>query len=204
MSNRIYTAGYSVGWTPATLRKQVEALDAQLWDIRYSPNSRRPEWRKEALRSAIGPRYLHMLPLGNKNYQGGPIALAAPHAAIEPARRVLAERPIVLLCACKDWELCHRNDAAEYLLGRLGGQVIHLEPPAANQPAAGVEGYYLLPRAEEPTTCRSCGAAIVWTRTEQGKSIPLDLAHVRGQAPYREALTHFAICEHAREWRKGA
>lgn len=66
------------------------------------------------------------------------------------------------------------------------------------------DGYYPIPAGEQPTKCRSCGASIVWTRTDKGRPIPLDLSKVRGEGAGREALTHFATCEHGRQWRKGA
>lgn len=66
------------------------------------------------------------------------------------------------------------------------------------------DGYYPIPHGEQPTTCKSCGAPIVWTRTAAGKPIPLDLARVRGEGEQREALTHFATCPEGRQWRKGA
>jgi hypothetical protein len=125
----IYTAGYS-GWQSAQLAAQVQEFGAALWDIRFSPLSRRPEWRQAELRAAIGPAYVHVKALGNVNYKGGPIELYRPAGAIEAARRVLAERPVILLCACKDWRGCHRLIAAELLAGWLGAQVQHLEPPA--------------------------------------------------------------------------
>lgn len=145
--------------------------------------------------------------LGNRNYAGdGPIELAAPHRAVEPARVTLEKRPIVLLCACKDAETCHRSVAADYLAERLHTTIEHLTPstvlpvPAA-APATGADGYYPIPAGKEPMKCRSCGASVVWAKTASGKSIPLDLAHVRVGTSGREALTHFATCKHAREWR---
>lgn len=63
------------------------------------------------------------------------------------------------------------------------------------------DGYYPIPHGKEPMRCRTCGASVVWTKTPKGKSIPLDLAHVRQGPAGREALTHFATCKYAREWR---
>lgn len=88
---------------------------------------------------------------------------------------------------------------------------LHPDPPAATpepkpepeaaQTEIGADGYYPIPAGKQPMTCRSCGASVVWTKTPKGKSIPLDLAHVRGSGATREALIHFATCKHAREWR---
>lgn len=123
----LYTAGYTATWTPESLRVKVDALNAQLWDIRYSPFSRHPRWRLTELRAAIGPAYRHMRCLGNLNYRsGGPITLSAPEQALEPAAQVLAQQPIILLCACKETFFCHRLDASRFLAERLNCEVIHL------------------------------------------------------------------------------
>jgi hypothetical protein len=133
----IYTAGYGAGWTPATLRDEVLRLGAVLWDIRYRPHSRRVEWERAALRAQFDPgQYAHEPALGNPNYQGGPIALAAPDRAVPAARRLLARCPIVLLCACANARTCHRSVAAAYLAREIGcTRVVHLDPPVA--PGAG-------------------------------------------------------------------
>ena len=63
-------------------------------------------------------------------------------------------------------------------------------------------GEYLIPDDEQPGRCRSCDAAIVWTRTPAGKPMSLDLGKVRIVDGKRYALSHFATCPHGREWRK--
>jgi hypothetical protein len=63
-------------------------------------------------------------------------------------------------------------------------------------------GEYVIPAGAHPTTCRSCGAAIVWTRTGTEKYIPLALDTARECQGQRVATTHFATCPHGREWRK--
>lgn len=126
----IYTIGYA-GWTPAGVKAKVEALGAVLLDIRYSPWSKRPEWKGEALRLLLGrAHYSHIKTLGNRNYRGdGPIVLDAPEAAIETVTRLLEHTPIVLLCACRDAEQCHRSVAADFLSERIeGAAVVHLYP----------------------------------------------------------------------------
>jgi len=128
----IYTIGYS-GWTPEALKAAVDARGALLVDIRYSPRSRRPEWRQEALRALWGEcridRYAWWKVMGNVNYKGGgPIQLLAPDLALPDARWWLAQRPIVLLCACRDVATCHRLTAADYLSHALGAPVEHLYP----------------------------------------------------------------------------
>ena len=80
--SQILTIGYS-GWKPAAIRATVESHSAVLWDIRYSPRSRHPQWQREALRELLGAAYVLVPALGNRNYKGGPIELAAPAQALE-------------------------------------------------------------------------------------------------------------------------
>lgn len=69
-------------------------------------------------------------------------------------------------------------------------------------------------------TCRSRGAAIIWAKTESGKSIPLDATPtergnmvlidgtvrvVKGPHEYPEEdrfTSHFATCPQHQQWRK--
>ena len=64
------------------------------------------------------------------------------------------------------------------------------------------------------STCRSCGAAIVWAKTTTGKSMPLDaepvpdgnivlhegVAYVTGTG---DRKSHFATCPNAARHRRG-
>jgi len=63
-------------------------------------------------------------------------------------------------------------------------------------------GEYPIPDGATSTTCRSCGAAIVWARTEADKAIPLALSTARDCGGQRVAMNHFVDCEHSREWRQ--
>lgn len=131
--NTIYTIGYA-GWTPGGVKTRVEALGAVLLDIRYSPYSKRPEWRGDSLKTLLGrARYQHMKTLGNRNYRDGPIVFDAPEAAIETVTHLLTRQPIVLLCGCRDADTCHRSVAADFLSERSGAPIEHLYPRAADQ-----------------------------------------------------------------------
>jgi hypothetical protein len=41
-------------------------------------------------------------------------------------------------------------------------------------------GEYEIPDSYDVRVCASCGAAITWLTTEQGKAIPVNVATVRG------------------------
>lgn len=123
----IYTIGYS-GWKPEQLAAKVEELGALLVDVRFSPRSRVPQWTKKSLCELVGAEnYVHCKNLGNENYKsGGPIKLLNPDAAIASLRDV--QRPLILLCGCKDHTICHRADAATVLAEAFGVAVTHLYP----------------------------------------------------------------------------
>ncbi len=110
---KCYTLGYS-GRKPLEILGLLESLDAMVADIRYSPNSRVPHWRKVEMERLFGDRYLHLQSLGNPNYRSdSPIALADPEAGILAIKAL--SKPAVLLCACRDYEACHRATVADIL-----------------------------------------------------------------------------------------
>ena len=119
---RIFTAGYS-GRTPGELCALADRLEADIFDIRLSCRSRRPEWNKGPLSRLFGDRYRHVPALGNLNFKGevvgadpGRVILANPEAGI--AEILQHPRPVILLCQCKDLCGCHRSDVAALLSGR--------------------------------------------------------------------------------------
>lgn len=48
------------------------------------------------------------------------------------------------------------------------------------------------------STCRSCGAQVVWEQTASGKKMPMDVE----PGPDGKRVSHFATCPQADEWRK--
>jgi len=54
--------------------------------------------------------------------------------------------------------------------------------------------------------CRSCGAEIVWLKTDRGKNIPVDAEDVVDEQQEvfdpDTQTTHFATCPDAKKWRK--
>ena len=124
--NIIYTWGYT-GSTPEDLRQFIRATGAWLCDIRYSPRSRVPHWNQWPLLKVAEHGYAYLIGLGNENYNtGGPIKLAAPYAALPFIEHTLQTQPVILLCACRHVEECHRKVAAEFLAQATGAEVVHL------------------------------------------------------------------------------
>ena len=131
MTDRVFTIGYS-GRKPAEIKLLAEELDATVFDVRFSPRSRVPHWSRKRLTESLGDRYRHVRALGNRNYRSGPIELEDFPAGLALIQE--SDRPIILMCACKDPAICHRTTIAEKLR-KVGMQVAELDsgPPAGPQ-----------------------------------------------------------------------
>lgn len=122
----IYTIGYS-GSTIEDLRKFSRSLHATIVDVRMSPYSRNADFKGENLRYELGDSYTHLAALGNVNYKGGPIKIKNPHLGIDEIERLLSKRPsVILMCMCKDHNICHRSNAADMISEALDVEVYHL------------------------------------------------------------------------------
>jgi uncharacterized protein (DUF488 family) len=112
MTKQVYTLGYT-GRKLDGLKAIVQEKQAILFDIRFSPRSRNPVWNGGNLRQAFGARYKHIRALGNANYRGNSVRIQDFDAGL----RAIAEsgRPVILMCACKDYGSCHRSVIATRL-----------------------------------------------------------------------------------------
>lgn len=61
-------------------------------------------------------------------------------------------------------------------------------------------GEYPLPEHGRTAYCKSCGASIVWIKTEAGRPLPLDLRTAETRCGVRYALNHFSTCPEGRHW----
>ena len=78
-------------------------------------------------------------------------------------------------------------------------------PAIANNPPAPIRpNEYLVPDKAKTTSCSSCGAGIIWTKTSKnGRAIPLSVATIRtADNGSCVALPHFVDCPHAAQHRK--
>lgn len=119
----IYTAGYA-GHSISDL--QSAAPNALVVDIRFRPVSRQPEWRQDALQRVLGTGYIHAKGFGNAEYATGGMRLHDPEAAWDMLQHSIHAAPIVLLCACRSPNACHRTVVAQWLRSK-GYEVRELE-----------------------------------------------------------------------------
>ncbi len=113
----IYTFGYQ-GQSRRQLKAFVLQTGALLVDIRYSANSRNPQWRKEEMRIYFGSdHYRHLPDLGNRNYRkGGAIDISDFQTGYRWLKAASQSYDtIILLCVCSDAERCHRTHVARRL-----------------------------------------------------------------------------------------
>ena len=138
----IYTLGYS-GWRIEDVEAVLARLDAILVDVRMVPRTRwAPLWNGSALHSRLGDRYVWLKQFGNRNYKGtfDQIEIADFPAGEQSLRELTdAGKAVVLLCGCRDVNVCHRKVLAEWLAQSWKADVVHLTRPdngiSSNQPA---------------------------------------------------------------------
>lgn len=102
-----------------------------LIDVRYAAETRNKTFAKSTLRTKLperGIRYEHVRALGNRNYRGGPMQIVDLDAGLAEVERVLAEhRTVVLMCACRTVDGCHRAPIAAALGERAPDiEIVHL------------------------------------------------------------------------------
>src|SRR6266536_4672392 len=125
---------YTLGYAEPNATERLETLMAQprtaLVDIRYAPYSRwAASWNKKALMEKYGQvRYTHVQQLGNVNYNNDlPIQLADPDAWVQKCMRSLrAGWSLVLLCACKNYEQCHRKTVYNLIQAELSPRQVNI------------------------------------------------------------------------------
>ncbi len=121
---KVFTCGY-YGRKLEDFKATVKQLNAVVIDIRLVPQSRFfPDWRKGNLEKVFGDAYLHVRDLGNKGFKEKRIEIADLERGTAIVRAI--DRNVILLCACKNFQTCHRKPVAEELQ-RQGCEVEELQ-----------------------------------------------------------------------------
>jgi len=130
MDDNLYDFGY-IGSKLPDLKAAVTATGATLLDIRFSPISRNPTWNKNNLVKAFGDQYVHCKYLGNINYHVPGmenVKFVDLPRGIETIKYLLLKGPVIVMCACKDVNHCHRLLAVQEFERRTGQASIHIGP----------------------------------------------------------------------------
>jgi len=124
--------GYGNGGV-VELERLMRERSAYLVDIRLSPRSQFQAFNREALQARFHKRYIHIPELGNVNYRKGqPIQIAHPDRGIERLVNGISQGyTIVLMCGCKEYELCHRHTVVSLLLQAMPEANIELPDRAS-------------------------------------------------------------------------
>ena len=122
----IYPVGYGMDGAGSYIDQLMAHPQMLLIDTRFSPKSRRPEWREGVLREKYGARYRTAgAYLGNVNFQGGPIQIADLEEGLRGLRLYLSEgHDLILLCQCPIYASCHRKVLVDQLVERTSVEVI--------------------------------------------------------------------------------
>ncbi len=133
MSERtVWHVGYRDGWTLAALAGRVKELDAVLVDVRRSAGPPQSAWSAARFAEVLGERYRWLPALGNRNYRdpAAPIVLADEERGLDQLGRLLTHYvAIVIMCACSDYEVCHRRVVIGKLAARCRIRVKPLPSP---------------------------------------------------------------------------
>lgn len=119
-ANRIYSTGYT-GKDINDLKPMLDALDACLVDVRFSPTSQIMHWRQVYLKILLGRKYLHIPNLGNRTFKEEKITIQNLKLGIETLLNL--DHNTVLFCACERVENCHRR----VIIAELNKQGIEVE-----------------------------------------------------------------------------
>ena len=128
--NSLYDLGY-IGCNLSDLKAAVKATGATLLDIRFSPFSRNPTWNKNNLVKVFGEQYVHCRSLGNENYHVPGmenVKFVDLEKGIIMICGLLQKGPVIVMCACKDVNHCHRLLAVLEYEKRTGQASTHLGP----------------------------------------------------------------------------
>ncbi len=114
------TIGYAEPDAAQRIAKFLAQPRTGLIDIRYSPRCRwDAQWNKSALQAKYTRQYIHLRCFGNVNYNkpGQPIQLANPNERLASlVNFLLNDASLMLLCACKDYEHCHRKTVYDLMM----------------------------------------------------------------------------------------
>jgi uncharacterized protein (DUF488 family) len=104
-------------------------------DTRYTPDSKRWQWKKEHLERIQGLTYHWIQELGNLKYKEAltgkfteqVIEIKDIDVGIQKLADVLKRHgKACLLCACADKNRCHRRIVAQEAKNQLGVNVVHI------------------------------------------------------------------------------
>lgn len=114
--NQLIALGYAMRGSENMLRDLMKDGRTVLADIRDNPVCTWSEiWNPPALRAAYPGRYWPLRELGNANHTNpdAGIRLNDPERGLTLLLEALKRRQVIILCACANFEACHRRAVVE-------------------------------------------------------------------------------------------
>ena len=109
---KFYTTGYA-GKDINDLKPILDALDAVLVDVRFSPTSEIMRWRLIYLKTLLREKYHHLSHLGSRVFREGRAQIQNLDLGIKIL--VSFNANAILMCECADPKKCHRIIIAQEL-----------------------------------------------------------------------------------------
>lgn len=109
---KFYTTGCA-GKDINDLKPLLDALDAILVDVRFSPTSEIMFWRQVYLKTLLREKYHHVPQLGGRAFREGKAQIQNLELGIKIL--VTFNSNAVLMCGCDDAKECHRIVIAQEL-----------------------------------------------------------------------------------------
>ncbi len=109
---KFYTTGYA-DKDINDLKPMLDALDAVLVDVRFSPTSEIMFWRQVYLKTLLREKYHHVPQLGNRAFRESKAQIQNLDLGIKIITSFNSNA--VLMCGCEDVKECHRLVIAEEL-----------------------------------------------------------------------------------------
>lgn len=122
----------TIGYTEKAAVQRIEAFLTRprsgLIDIRKDAYcSWSTQWNRDALKQKYGNQYIHLPCFGNVNHgqPGKPISLVHPGERLdEVVNALMRGSSLLLLCACKDYEKCHRKTVYDLIVHEVRRKLV--------------------------------------------------------------------------------
>ena len=129
----ILTFGYGNRTNYDDLRLAFNKYDVSfLIDVRKKPRGWSAIWNASKLSDfceSVGVSYLSKTALGNDSgtHNWTPPDLQAAKIELDNVSELSTHHNILLLCAEKKWQRCHRVEVSEHIKNKTGNEVLHLD-----------------------------------------------------------------------------
>lgn len=116
----LYDFGYGAGFKLVELANFCESRNIMIADVRWSPSSRNPQYRKPFLEKTLGRNYIHLPKLGNTNFKGSLIVIDDLFGGCDQLLKLLERSHVAIMCVCWKFDTCHRKLIVDHMKSTYG------------------------------------------------------------------------------------